>query len=428
MSVYYRATKPVSKTPLTNAPAPRSVRVVGLLTNLVPYHHARWEAFAARPGMQCTLLELADSDEFSVLEVGAGGRASYFRQTLFNNTKGHEVSAADVRRMVHKHLSQLNPDVVCINGYSFSHSLAALEWSVQNSIPTILCSESNEFDADRNPVKEWLKRQIVKLCAAGLAGGRPQAHYLKRLGLPANHIFTGYDAVDNQYFQRQSEAARSNDAQLRARYKLPERYFLACARFTEKKNLQGLLRAYARYRELGRLIGVTTPWDLVLLGDGPLRETLCSMRAALGLDGSFHLPGATQYAELPVFYGLAQGFIHASTTEQWGLVVNEAMACGLPVLVSNRCGCASDLVREGHNGFTFDPGDTEQLAKLMLEMSLLPAMKRGTLGANSQRQISRFGPEAFAAGMQQAIDAALGQTRRKASLLDRVLLKLLAYR
>ncbi len=81
-------------------------------------------------------------------------------------------------------------------------------------------------------------------------------------------------------------------------------------------------------------------WDLVLLGDGPLKPTLLKLISSLGLESCVHLPGFKQYDELPVYLGLAETFIHASTTEQWGLVVNEAMASGLPVLVSNRCGCA----------------------------------------------------------------------------------------
>ena len=77
------------------------------------------------------------------------------------------------------------------------------------------------------------------------------------------------------------------------------------------------------------------------------------------------LPGFKQYPELPLYYGLAGAFVLPSLTEPWGLVVNEAMAAGLPVVVSDRCGCASDLVRPGENGFAFDPCDIEQLAALL---------------------------------------------------------------
>jgi 1,2-diacylglycerol 3-alpha-glucosyltransferase len=95
--------------------------------------------------------------------------------------------------------------------------------------------------------------------------------------------------------------------------------------------------------------------DLVVCGDGDLRPRLHALARELGLEQRVHWPGFVQYPDLPVYYALADAFILASTIEPWGLVVNEAMACGLPVLVSDRCGCAPDLVPEGQNGFTFKP-------------------------------------------------------------------------
>jgi excisionase family DNA binding protein len=81
-------------------------------------------------------------------------------------------------------------------------------------------------------------------------GGRPHTEYLIRLGMPRERIFLGYDAVDNRYFEDKVAAVRSQLSVVRRRYGLPERYFLASARFVEKKNLARLLEAYARYRKL----------------------------------------------------------------------------------------------------------------------------------------------------------------------------------
>ena len=140
-----------------------------------------------------------------------------------------------------------------------------------------------------------------------------------------------------------------------------------------------------------------------------------------------HLPGFKQYGELPAFFGLAQAFVHASTTEQWGLVVNEAMASGLPVLISDRCGCAMDLVAENKNGFTFPPENVETLAQLMLKVSE-SGFPLVTFGAESRRIVSHWGPERFAAGLRDAVETALKTPARKAGLLDRLLLKLLRHR
>jgi glycosyltransferase involved in cell wall biosynthesis len=258
--------------------------------------------------------------------------------------------------------------------------------------------------------------------------------------------------VDNEYFREKTENLKDEKLKIESRekYGLPERYFLASARFVSKKNLSGLLKAYALYRqkaesEKQKVIvkyqtSVPSPqssvlgprasdlWSLVLLGDGPLKSDLCRLISDLGLRHCVLLPGFKQYSELPVYYSLASVFVHASTTEQWGLVVNEAMASGLPVLVSDRCGCAQDLVQEGNNGFTFDPYNVKQLAQLMLEISGFQPFRLSAFGNASREIISNWGPERFASGLQKAVETALNLPPRRPSPIDRLLLRLLLFR
>jgi glycosyltransferase involved in cell wall biosynthesis len=242
-----------------------------------------------------------------------------------------------------------------------------------------------------------------------------------QLGMAPERISLGYDAVDNFYFANQAEGVRNHKLEIRTKHNLPENYFLASARFIEKKNLLRLLESYARYRELAgesqNLMRIATIRDLVLLGDGPLRPELCRLISSLRLQHCVRLPGFIQYGELPVYYGLADAFIHASTTEQWGLVVNEAMASSLPVLVSSRCGCASDLVQEGRNGFTFDPYNGEQMAELMLRISASD-FPLSTLGSESQRIIASWGPARFASGVEAASNMAIRLGSRKTSSFE----------
>ncbi len=223
---------------------------------------------------------------------------------------------------------------------------------------------------------------------------------------------------------------RSQLPQIRAIHRLPENYFLASARFVEKKNLLNLIRAYAQYRELAESKSDLRPltsdlWSLVLLGDGPLRSALSHLISDLRLQQSVLLPGFKQYGELPVYYACAKTFIHASTVEQWGLVVNEAMASGLPVLVSNRCGCARDLVHDAVNGFTFDPYNVEQLAQLMLKISG-PNFPLSVFGSESLRIIADWCPDRFARGLGRAVESALASPRPHFGTPDRLLLQLLS--
>jgi len=146
----------------------------------------------------------------------------------------------------------------------------------------------------------------------------------------------------------------------------------------------------------------------------------CGKLSTLNLHAHVHLPGFKQYDKLPVYYALANAFVHASTTEQWGLVVNEAIASGLPVIVSQRCGCAPELVQG--NGFTFDPMNEDELARRMLEIASLPDGGREHLGDVSRRIVARFRPERLGEGLERAAAMGINLRRKKFRSFDRALL------
>ena len=124
-----------------------------------------------------------------------------------------------------------------------------------------------------------------------------------------------------------------------------------------------------------------------------------------------------------MYYGLANTFVHASTTEQWGLVVNEAIASGLPVIVSNRCGCVPELV-EG-NGFIFDPNNEHELASRLFEMASLSDNEHKRFEDASRRIAANFGPERFGEGLTRAAELALIRPR-KSSASSRMMTRMLA--
>jgi glycosyltransferase involved in cell wall biosynthesis len=327
-------------------------------------------------------------------------------------------------QQIQEALWRLRPEVLCVNGWADITAFAGIDWAIRAGVRTVLMSESTAYDMRRLWWREAVKRRIAARSSAALAGGGPQRAYLHVLGLAEEVIFTGYDAVDNAYFAERTAAARQMADVERKRLGLPQRFFLASGRFVAKKNLLRLVRSYARYR---RSAGEDA-WSLVLLGDGELRPRLQTEVHALGLGSAVQMPGFKPYRELPAYYALAGAFVHASTTEQWGLVVNEAMASGLPVLVSDRCGCAPDLVRDHLNGFTFDPWDVEGLARRMRQISAMSDERRGAMGRASQQIIADWGPERFADGLTQAVRLAMSRPPPRASWFDRALLWALARR
>lgn len=386
------------------------MRVALLFDHYGPYHHARLRAAGRR--LDVTGVEFRARSREYAWEPGS---AEDLR--LVTVPEGD----ADLPSRLQRLLTKLDPEVVAIPGWSSSEALAALCWCLNARVPAVLMSESCAHDEPRRGWKEWIKRQVVALFSSALVGGSLHRSYLEALGMDSGRVFPGYDAVDNAYFKDSADRARAKGTASHA----ATRSFLASARFIEKKNLPRLLDAYAAYRAEAAQV---TPWALTLLGDGDLRAPLEEQVRSLGLETHVSMPGFLQYGDLPRYYAGASAFIHASTTEQWGLVVNEAMASGLPVLVSDRCGCAPDLVREGVNGFTFDPYDTKAITAAMVKMSALTEGELASMVRSSVGMIEDWGPARFGQGLQQAAALACEAPLRRTSLMSRMVLSLLSRR
>lgn len=391
-----------------------------LFHRLGPYHHARLGALAEF----CTLTAI----EFSTIDNTYAwdtvkSENTFPVESLFTDADIETKLGDDVSSRTRHLLAKVAPQVVAIPGWSSPAALAALAWCCETKTPAILMSASTAHDEPRAWWKEWIKSRVARLFSTAVVGGAPHIDYVVALGQTRARMFAGYDVVDNAYFSTHSDKARSDAAALRQRHGLPGRYFLASNRFIQKKNLPRLLDAYAAYLLQTR----ADAWNLVLLGDGPLKISLADQVARLGLTDRVLFPGFKQYDELPVYYGLAGAFIQASTTEQWGLVVNEAMASGLPVLVSNRCGCAPDLVNDGVNGFTFDPYDVESMAARMMQISG-GGCDLSIMGKASREIISSWTPKTFAENMLKAAEVALTIPRTRVGWFDRTLLWMLMRR
>jgi 1,2-diacylglycerol 3-alpha-glucosyltransferase len=239
----------------------------------------------------------------------------------------------------------------------------------------------------------------LKMYDSAIVGASSHMKYLVKLGVREEAVFFGYDVVDNCAFNPEIIPSFKRV--------LSSPYYLSINRFVQKKNLLFLLDSYAAYRQK---VG-SSAWDLVLCGDGELRRTIEEKIEVLGLKNSVHLPGFLQQDELLPYFAHASCFIHSSLQEQWGLVVNEAMAAALPVLVSNRCGCFDELVVEGSNGFGFDPTNQQELTNLMIKIgSANVDLKK--MGDAAFKHIQKFSPDYFAQGLHQAIQFAAIVSRK----------------
>jgi glycosyltransferase involved in cell wall biosynthesis len=395
------------------------ISVAIIFDNLGPYHLARLRAASS----VCALTAIEVAGKSAVYAWNQSGEADGFqRRTLIEHGTSSTVSRHELQARLERVLDEIRPDAVLVPGWATHAAWGAMEACARRNIPAIGVSESTAWDEPRRPWKEWIKRRLIRFYSSALVGGERHRDYLVQLGFPAERIFLGYDAVDNNYFAEKAAAARASAEEVRRRHGLPERYFLASARFVEKKNLSNLLTAFARYR-----LTCAWPWSLVLLGDGPLRPALEAQVRQMGVESSILMPGFLQYDVLPDYYALARVFIHASTIEPWGLVVNEAMACGLPVLAAKPCGCVPELVHDGKNGFTFDPRSIDEMAAAMKRIAGSD-FPRADFGRASTEIVAQWGADRFAQGCMDAVKEALTRGPARPGAMERAALGLVRWR
>jgi glycosyltransferase involved in cell wall biosynthesis len=207
-------------------------------------------------------------------------------------------------------------------------------------------------------------------------------------------IFLAPYTVDNDFFIGQVEQHRPNKDKIKTDLGIPEEIpvVLCVAAMVPKKQQHHLVEALAKTQ---------TPSRLVLVGHGPLLEQIKALCQKV-LPNTI-LTGFINQSQLPRYYAMADVFVLPSSWEEFGLVVNEAMCAGLPVLATNSVAAARDLISEGQNGYTFNPGDVDTLA-VYLERLLSDQILRERFGRKSQEIISGWGLSQTTHGIMDALN------------------------
>ena len=309
---------------------------------------------------------------------------------------------------IHSLLEKERPDVVIITGWQSLPLLEALWASVRLGIPRIVRGESNALR--KRPWRaRLLHRALLSRFDAFLAIGNANRDFYLQYGIAPERIFTAGYFVDNRRFEDQHRQVMDERIGIRAGWNIPEQHtcYLFAGKLEPKKRIIDLLEALDRARQINPAL------HLLVAGTGQLMKDAEELVKRRSLPVSF--AGFLNQTEITRAYAAADCLVLPSDFgETWGLVVNEAMACGLPAIVSDRVGCGPDLVEENRTGSVFPCGDVSALANKLVEMADTEKLNR--LGRYAKERVSQYSVENAVAGTLRAIEFVITERRRKAAL------------
>jgi glycosyltransferase involved in cell wall biosynthesis/GT2 family glycosyltransferase len=302
------------------------------------------------------------------------------------------------------------PDALLLTGWHFLGLVQLFLAARILRIPVLLRMDSNQLRPRPWPLAAtyWL---LFRGVAVGLTVGKANARWYRNNGVPADRLIPSPHYVDNDYFAGQADALRPSRQQLRQRWAIPAGAFcfLFAGKLQSKKRPLDLLAALAQLQGTP-LQGTQLPHPihLLMVGSGHLESECRQFVERHQLPVSF--TGFLNQSEIPAAYAACDCLVLPSDHgETWGLVVNEAMACGLPAIVSDLVGCAEDLVEPGQTGMVVPCGDTAALAGSLKAMAGDP-QAAARMGVRARERVhSRFTIASAAAGIRRGLDRVLAR-------------------
>jgi glycosyltransferase involved in cell wall biosynthesis len=407
-------------------------RVAIFTTHPVQYRAPLFRAFASRPAVEPTVfyasrhgLDEAEEPEFDQSFSWDIPLLDGYEHVFLNNLACNP----DVNRFFGLNVPEIferwkakSYDAFLVIGWRTRAHWQAIRAAVRAEVPLLLRGESNLKMKPQSTAKAWLRsifwlparkvlyRQLFDRAEAILTIGTRNREYFRHFGVPERKLFRAPYCVENSHFRVGTRKAEELRRALRARLDIENDavLFLSVAKFIPKKRPLDLLQAFSQ------LVSETDhDVHLLFVGDGPMRDELERHIHAEKLDHSVTLAGFVNQSQLPAYYAAADALVLPSgPMETWGLVVNEAMSAGLPVIVSDAVGCAPDLVEQERNGFVFPYRDTEALASRMNQLTHLSREERKAWGEHSREIIDDFSSEAVAESLGRALESTVAATHR----------------
>lgn len=370
------------------------MKITIVTSHPIQYQVPLFRELAQRPGIKIEVLFLRIPDERRQGE----GFDTPFRWDIPMLDGYTWKQCADTRA----ELSRFKPDRVLLMGWHDRGLLRALRTARDRRLPCIVRGESNGL-RPRGALKRLAHRLFLRRFSAYAAIGEANRDFYLSSGVEPRRIFRSPYFVDNARFLRQIEEHRSQRVVLRVSWGIPQKAycFLFAGKFEAKKRpLDLVLAATAALKDAQR------PIHVLFAGAGPLLDPIRRSCAASGLPTSF--TGFLNQSQITRAYAAADCLVLPSDAgETWGLVVNEAMVCGLPAIVSDQVGCGPDLVRPGRTGWTYPCGRIDALTGCLRQAAGDPENTDHLGRAARQRVLTHYTVEAAADGILAAAAAVL---------------------
>ena len=406
------------------------MRLAYLVSHPIQYQAPLLRRIAREPGIDLTVLYGSDFSVRGYQDEGFGVEVAWDTPLLegYNSEflkpwrdTGTVSFSSPISRGIYRRLSKLQPDALWVHGYAGLNSLHGILAATALGIPVLLRAESWLGDRPRSALKLTAKSLLLRALShsidAVLPIGTFNAEYWQHY-MPAVPQFPMPYAVDNDWFAARDTAA--DTAALRAELQLdPARpVILFAGKLQPRKHADHLLTAFAALTtELGapgldsetwvRVTGSTNPHPyLLLVGDGEERATLRQQATDLGVADHVRFTGFRNQSELPGYFKLASVFVLPSQYEPWGLIVNEAMACGCPVIVSSDVGCYPDLVTG--TGIVYPFGDIPALTAALRRVLASPETS-SNMGTAARERIATWSFNQDIAGLRAALAHTTGK-------------------
>jgi glycosyltransferase involved in cell wall biosynthesis len=390
-------------------------RVAYLVSHPIQYQAPLLRYLTEQADVELTVFFMSDFSLQNYHDPGFGAEVSwdipllegYRSEVLPAMGDGHRVSALHpFHTGLARRLTRDRFDALWMHGYAHLTNLRAMAIAKMRGIPVLLRAESQAGSAQRTrgtrQIKEAGLRLLLRQASAFLAIGSRNRAYYERYGVPPQRIFSMPYAVDNAFFQARVAEARERREAFRASLNLtPGRpIILFASKFIARKRAGDLLEAYRRLSQEGTR--EPEPY-LLFIGEGEERATLEAKARETGWS-SIRFLGFKNQTELPAYFDLCDVFVLASEREPWGLIVNEVMNAGKPVIVSEGVGSADDLVRNGENGYIVPVGDITALTNALRRITADPALQQ-RMGDCSKEIIDRWSFYEDRIGLEQALEA-----------------------